>query len=558
VRSPRGSTASPATRRTTARHELGEDRDQIKRGFGAFCDSGEHTRLVDERRRTKALVLAIVLSVLLYAASLGADFTLDDWLAVVGHPGVRGPLSWQAIFGRDFWGHPFGDPQAVGTYRPLLTLTYWLDVHIWQSPRWMHAVNLGLYGAVLLCAERLLRRLVPLTHEARLLAVLVFGTLGIHADVVPSVTGRSELLASLFTLIAMERAIVSAEDDDRSAVVAAALAAIAAMSCKESAFATTLVLPWLAFRRRTPGRAAWAALGVATLVPLAAMLWFRRSRLPLQVHGEAWQISNPLLSAPFGQRLLGAGEALVRYVEHTLAPLDACADYGYATLLPSAGPRALLGLALMASALGIATYTFRRAPHVCDTLLLGGASYFTVSHLLLPGSAFVADRLFFLPSLFLVTLAALALDRIAAVGRRKLVAAGALLFATTQACFTLMLVPNWHDDLSLSAQALGNCSTGMRMRVYRGETLHRFGKIEETAWSFLVAGAIFDRFPQPVADEEFPLEWEQLPVAERVARLRARLGPVRFARAVTQALDALANKRWSDASVIVRRWGEQR
>jgi hypothetical protein len=87
------------------------------------------------RRFRLLLVATVVVATLLYAPSLAFELTWEDLHTVERHPGVQGPLSLRRILGLDFWGHAFHAPDAIGTYRPLVTASYWLDVHVARSPR---------------------------------------------------------------------------------------------------------------------------------------------------------------------------------------------------------------------------------------------------------------------------------------------------------------------------------------------------------------------------------------------------------------------------------------
>src|SRR6202042_3437114 len=112
--------------------------------------------------------------------------------------------AFEDIVQRDWWGRSRFD--SIGTWRPLATLTFWVDEHLGGGRAWLfHLTNILLYAALLVLFERFLQRWCggALTVQARALAVLVFGTLAIHADVVPSPTGRAEILAALFSLAAL-------------------------------------------------------------------------------------------------------------------------------------------------------------------------------------------------------------------------------------------------------------------------------------------------------------------------------------------------------------------
>ena len=193
-------------------------------------------------------VLIVLAGVLPYLPTLGHGFTLDDANTIAGHKGVQGPLAWDDVVLRDWWGRSRFD--SIGTWRPLATLTFWVDRHVGAGAPWtFHFTNVLLYGALLVLLERFLRRwrAASLSDAARFLAVLVFGALAIHADVVPSPTGRAEILAALFSLGALFAATCTPVLAAREVTLAAGCLFLALLS-KESAAPMAILLPLFAHR----------------------------------------------------------------------------------------------------------------------------------------------------------------------------------------------------------------------------------------------------------------------------------------------------------------------
>lgn len=508
------------------------------------------------RRFRVWLAAIVVVATLIYAPTLGYGLTWDDLRTVQRHPGVQGPFSLGKIFGLDYWGRAFGAPDSIGTFRPLVTASYWLDVHVSRSPAALHATNLLLLALVLVVGERALRRFA-IGDRARLAAVALFGALAIHVDVVPSVTGRSELVAALFALLALDLGLAAVTR--RSAIPLALACLAAALLSKESTLPFALLVPLLAWRRaERADRGRVALLGAGALVLLVALLGFRAKYLPFRVQGLGWRLSDPLIDAPTPLRVAGIGQALVHYLEHTVAPIDLCPDYGYASLVPRVGLRAAIGWVVVVVALAAAAWSHRRSARTFDALLALGASYVVVSHVLIASSAFVADRQFFLPSFFLCALAAIGLEGLVLASPRaeKLLALPLATLLLGQIVLTAVAIPAWRDNLALTAYAVQNCPSSMRMQIFRAEVLHERGVHEDAAWATLLASTIYAGFPEPLDDDAFA-ELTDAPADRRLSLFVARLGRERAGQLLAYTAESLTQKGYPEALDVVRRWGAE-
>lgn len=479
------------------------------------------------RRPAVGLALVVALATLVYAGSLRAGLVFDDRHTILGHVGVTGPLSARAIFLRDFWGEPVGSPTSLGSYRPLATLSFWLDHHVGRGAAWpFHLTNLMIFAALLVRVDWFLARWADdaLALVARRAAVLVFGVLAVHTEVVANATGRAEMLALFFSISALA---VALEEATGRRLLAAGTLLAAAMLSKESAYPMALVVPVVAFgrarldARRDAGR--FAAVSGAVLVAalaLRAALFGRFSRGDIQMH-----LDNPLVHATVGGRLLGACEVVTHYLEHTLTGIDLSPDYSYSALALGSGARVVVGAAFLIGVATVALRARRSAPRVAEAIALFFASYVAVSHLVIPGTALVADRLFFAPSLWLVVVLALVLDALARRRPRwgRSILAVSAAFAVQQALLSLVTVPAWRSARSVAIYGVATTPSVFRLRLARMAVAHHEGDEGEGAWSALAASALLAAWPRPLAPDYLPAE--ELPLDERFAVLRAQLGP---------------------------------
>ncbi len=490
-----------------------------------------------DRTLSRLRAAVLVVGAAIWAPTLGAGFTFDDQVTILDQPAVTGPLSLRALLLRDYWGAPFG--HGPGTYRPVVTASFWLDWHLGGGKPWVfHLVNILLFVGLLAVAEWSLRRLAPtMGGVARWLTIGAFATLAIHVDAVPSATGRSEILSALFAIAACGFAL--AEDPKpRDVALSLSMFALALLS-KESTLPFAVLLAWLAYRRR--GR---FAIGAGAVALAAAFVAFRRvSGLPLKLVGEQNHFANPLHLASPGTRLHAALQALGHYFGHLLAPIDLCPDYGYAALMPTAAPRwpTFAGVAIVLLLL-LAVLRLRR-PAATDAAAGFVAAYIVSANVFTPASVFVADRIFFLPSFFVVVLLGVAAD---ASERRRPIALVAVAAMVLQGALATLGGTMWRDDERLFAYAVRACPKGFVTRLNRAQSTRNR---DEAAWALVVAVDIFRRFPAPIPDEVIPASWEDEPVERRFLLYRRARGDAHFFAACSGA-KRLAATRAMDVTVL--------
>ena len=189
-------------------------------------------------------------------------------------------------------------------YRPFTTLSYLFNYAIrgdGDQPSGYHSINLILHlGNVLLAytvALRLVRKFWPTAFIAALWAV--------HPALTESVTnivGRADLLAAMAVLSGFLIYLKSAEATGRARVVwLAGLAFVTTIGVfsKESAVAILplIVLYELAWWKERPKHQALVLGCIATLLPIAAMLYQRSVVLAVSPPAQFPFIDNPIVGA---------------------------------------------------------------------------------------------------------------------------------------------------------------------------------------------------------------------------------------------------------------------
>jgi hypothetical protein len=517
---------------------------------------------MSESPRNEALTVAgIALAACVpYAGSVGYGFTFDDANCILGHPGVGGPLSFENLLLRDNWGLPWF--MTVGNWRPLATFSYWLDWHLGDGRASIfHVDNLLLYALVLVLYALFLKRFFAraLTPGARLLAVAAAGALATHCDVVPSATGRSEILAALFAFVALVAPLRDGPIRARDVVFAAVASTLAACA-KESALPVSLLTPLLAYRwhraRGTDQRTGMTALTAACTAGLCGVVVFRVLRMPWWGLGPKLALEDAVMPTGSSGRLWGAAEVLVRYLGHVLYPARLAPDYGYAGIVPGHAPMlAAVGVALGAATAATILGAWNRPPGVADALLGFGAAYAVVSHVIVPASTVLADRLFFFPSFWLVTVVALAASGLQR--SRTFVGTAAVAFALIQAAVAARTSPRWRDDVTLLTAAVEARPTVQRLRRDLAQVLADRGRPEDAAWQLAVSKAILGLLPEPLPEDDFPVRWDGQPVEARLTALRERVGQPALRDALRHSIAVAMHWGYPEVATVLRAWERQ-
>jgi Flp pilus assembly protein TadD len=163
---------------------------------------------LQEKLRTRtgmAVVLAAValVSAALYLPATRHGFVWDDDSLIAGNSLLAHSRPTD-IFMRGFWA---GSPEPVtgsgaAYYRPLVTLSFWLDQNLsGNNPHWFHVINLLLYA---LAAAAVTLVLWELLHSGvwAMLGGLLFAAHSSHVESVAFVSGRTDIMLTLFTGIA--------------------------------------------------------------------------------------------------------------------------------------------------------------------------------------------------------------------------------------------------------------------------------------------------------------------------------------------------------------------
>lgn len=362
------------------------------------------TGSTDENRQRYLLIALTIAAAVLYLPTVWNGYTFDD-VPVVQANRIVGELDYVAAVVEPYWPPREESTGGQSNWRPLATLSFLLDRQLLGLvPPAHHLVNAALYGLLVLLVFPLARRLTGGGWTA-LAACALFAVHPAHTEAVAPVVGRSDLLAAIGALWALECFLRYRDGGGWRWLAWGALAYALGLGGKESAAPLLLLLPladWLLRGQSLASLARRSALAYLPFVAVAALYLAAR----FAVLGEASFQHARAVDYTVSERLVFAARNAVvstgllfvpTRFHHMITTLPASAPYTYAD------PR---GLVVFAYTIGGAIIglgwlvLLRRAPRAAFLWLAALLCWLPTSGLF-PAAAGASMRFLLLPSAFL-------------------------------------------------------------------------------------------------------------------------------------------------------------
>ena len=406
---------------------------------------------MDSGREPIRLLLLCALAALVYVGAVPSGFVLDDTLAVETSPVVVGDVSALEAFSRDFWGRTADN--TIGTYRPVVVLSFVLDARLGGGRAWLfHLTNVLWHLAAVVALYRVWRSQAG--TETAWWAAALFSVLAAPAEAVQSIVGRADILAALFGLLGYAAHRTAGARGVGGALLCYALA----LGSKESAIVYPLLWCLLEVLRTGSWRVLpWGRLGGYVGVT-GLYLGARWNAVGTLLGARIGDMTNPLVSAPWPQRVLGAAEIFwSRYLGGIANPMQRL----YLCSAPACGPvgvesaGAWLGLGALVLLLVLTVLLWRRAPVVSAGLCWFLLLFLPGSNLLVVGPSLYGERLLYAPLMGAVLALMYAASRVAArLPRPAMVWGLVVAVGTGNALAVQWRHQDWRDEESLFLSAL--------------------------------------------------------------------------------------------------------
>jgi len=440
---------------------------------------------------------AVVLAVLCYINTPSNDFCDDGTPIVRLSAKVNEPGQWLSIWTTDYWYETKdATPNRDLLYRPVALTSYRL-VRSLAGPeaKPQLLVNVLIHALIAVAAVRICRHLAG-DNVAALVAGAVVAVMPIHTEVINNAVGRADLLAALGALWAVLAHRRSMNATIKASIVrwriVAALAAFVAMGAKESGVAVVPLLVLLdgywyrRWRFASFNRPWWSVAALWRFAYLAVPLGTYLGLRYFALQGQLFQrpaltkTVNLLVDAPPLQHVLGVIQLWGMYWQQTVWPAVLCINYSINAVrlaTEATDPDVLAGLAGAAGLLVASVAAWRRGTR--SVAYLSGAvviSCAPTANALVLIQVFYAERIWYLPSLWIAMLAGVAVARFVRRPVWCLLAAIAVL-AMMERCWVRNA--EWQNDLTLYAAAYRDHPNAVGVLRLYGQTLVDNDRIEE-------------------------------------------------------------------------------
>ncbi|MDX2072100.1 MAG: tetratricopeptide repeat protein [Haliscomenobacter sp.] len=368
------------------------------------------------------LIILAVLSILLYANTLGHQFTQDDAIVITENMHVqKGWAGLSDIFNKDtFHGFFKTDKQGLvegGRYRPFTLAMFAVELSIFgKSPFWGHLFNVLWYGLTGLVFYLLASGLFAyrwnktLSSWLAFAAAVLFVAHPLHTEAVANIKGRDEIMALLGSLAALYFSLRSFKSGNLGWEALAAVSFLIGIFSKENTITFLAVVP-LTYWFFTNASIGQMLRQSAPFFVVAILFLIVRSNV--LTNAQIGAASNELMNNPYlkiegnqyvpfsgAERQATVFYTLGKYIQLFLFPYPLTHDY-YPNHIPRMNwgqPGALLSFLLYLGMGIVGVMGLRKKSPVAYGLLFYLTTLSIVSNVWLVVGTNMSERFVFMPS----------------------------------------------------------------------------------------------------------------------------------------------------------------
>ncbi len=437
------------------------------------------------------LLALFALGFVLYIYTTGFGYALDDKLYItdnkftkLGISGMSDIFTTESLVG--FWGEK--NLLAGGRYRPLAIATFALEYQLWEGkPGRSHFFNIILYCLVGLVLYRVLWRLFSTKNNKvnawylslPFIATALYIAHPLHSEVVASIKGRIEILASLGVLVTMYYSLKYVDTKQYKYLLASGIAFLLALLSKESAITFIGIIP-LTLYYFTKADVKTHLYSIAPLfAAFLIFLGFRYNALGFWIsNGVIVEelLNDPFLGTSVADKYATIFYTMGLYIKLLFFPITLTHDYypKHIPIISWSDLRAIVPL-IMYIALGVyAVWGLFKKNVVSYGILVYLMSFSIVSNLVFSIGAFMNERFMYLPSLgFCLILAYLITEKLhfKNIAKDKLVLGSLVFLLTVYSLRTFARIPAWNDNESLFLTDVKNSPNSTKVNTSAGGIL---------------------------------------------------------------------------------------
>ena len=430
-----------------------------------------HTSTTSRLRITLTALAVFVFAACLYLPSLKNGFVWDD-KALVENPDIRtlNGDTVKRVFTTNYWD---ATDVTSGLYRPLTALSFHADYQTHaDKPAGFHLTNVLFNAAVCALLFLVLVEMFAALDLA-LIAALFFAAFPMHVENVAWVSGRTDLLATMFMLASLWWTGAR-----KGALIGAAFFFIAALLSKETAIvlpAVVLVSTLLSAHREPSARRRGIILTTVLFVIALLYLVLRKQVLGASVgyfhrftHGFEQAVALPF-------------SILAHYTYKLVFPFRPNAESDFPPPAHFWNVHVLVGVAIFA---GICYALWRWRG---NRVFVFGTAVIAIGLLpvlnILPLNQILAERFLYFPSTGFALLVALL---VITLRRRWRLPATVVFVLLLAACCarTVMRTADWKDELTLFQKSVAASPDNARARASLGSTLYDLERYDEALNEF--------------------------------------------------------------------------
>ncbi|MFM7017051.1 MAG: tetratricopeptide repeat protein [Bacteroidota bacterium] len=355
-------------------------------------------------------IALVILGFILYGASVGFDYTLDDEIFILKNKTVQDGISGIVTLFTKGSLSDFG----IQPYRPVTLTSFAIEKSFFDNAAGVrHFFNILFYILLLQVLYSLLLQLFNKSHPLYVgLLVLLFAAHPLHTEAVSSIKGRDELFAALFALLAWKSLLTFRENDKTNYKQLIIGSIFFALSCfsKESGIVFLAIIPLWNFMMKD--QSIKNNLLLTTPLLLMAMLYlFARQQVIGHVTADrdVPVLANVLNATQnIGELTATKSVILYYYIKLLVMPWPLVWDYSYNQISVSNWSHLLPWISAITyiTLIIICIHQWKRNSIVSFFLLFFFITCLPTNNLLFTTGCTMGERFLFVPSLaFIIILA---------------------------------------------------------------------------------------------------------------------------------------------------------